>query len=98
MVDPEFCHRLLVWMSKPYVSVVLFYSGLYRSVSLSNVHVTTLTGYAVNLRSAQPQFVLHWTKETGDLPRLQSNTIPYRALALCKKVERTDLHFGKVVM
>ena len=37
------CHRRCVWMSKLYVSVVFFFSGLYRSTSLSDVHVTTLT-------------------------------------------------------
>jgi hypothetical protein len=47
MVEPAFHHRRFFWMCKLYVSVVIFYSGLYRSASLSDVHLTTLTGYAV---------------------------------------------------
>jgi hypothetical protein len=75
MVEPAFHHRRFFWMSKPYVSVVIFYSGLYRSTSLSDVDLTTLTGYAVTLRSPQSQVVLHSMKETGDLLRLQSYTL-----------------------
>ena len=66
--------RWFVWMSKPYVPVVLFYSGLYRSTILSDVDLTTLAGYAVNPRSTQSQVVLHRTKETGDLTRRQAIT------------------------
>ena len=54
--------------------MVLFYSGLYRLTSLSNAHLTTLAGYAVNPRSLQSHVVLHGMKETGDLPRWQTNT------------------------
>jgi hypothetical protein len=32
MVEPMFLHRQFVWMSKPYVPVMLFYSGLDRAV------------------------------------------------------------------
>jgi hypothetical protein len=52
----------------------LCYSGLYRSTSLSDVDLTTLTGYVVNPRNTQSHVVLHRTKETGDLPRQQANT------------------------
>jgi hypothetical protein len=55
-------------MSKPYVPVVLFYSGLYRLSSLSNnVHLTIDAAYAVNLQSPQSQVILQGTKENGDL-------------------------------
>jgi len=64
-----------VWISKPYVPVVLYYSGLYRSISVSDVHVTTLAGYAVNPQSPQSQVVLHRMKETRDLPRQQATTL-----------------------
>lgn len=74
MVEPIFCHHKFVWTSKPYVPVVPSYSGLYRSDSLSEVHLTTLAGYAVNLRRPRFQVVLHRMKETGDLPRRQANT------------------------
>jgi hypothetical protein len=75
MVEPAFHHRRFFWMCKPYVSVVLTYSGLYRTASLSDVYLTTLTGYAVNPRSPQSQVALHCMKETGDLLRLQSYTL-----------------------
>ena len=42
MVEPMFRPCRFVWMSKPYVSVLLLYSGLYRSISLFDVHLTTL--------------------------------------------------------
>lgn len=42
MVEPMFRPCQFVWMSKLYVSVLLLYSGLYRSYSLSDVHLTTL--------------------------------------------------------
>jgi len=42
MVESMFCPCRFVWMSKPYVSVLLLYSALYRSISLSDVHLTTL--------------------------------------------------------
>ena len=61
-------------MSKQYVPVVFFYSGLYRSTRLSDVHLTTLAGYAVYPRSSKSQLVLHRTKETRDLPRRQVNS------------------------
>ena len=48
MVKPTFRHRRFIWMCKPYVSVVLFYSGLYLPASLSDIHLTTFAGYAVN--------------------------------------------------
>jgi hypothetical protein len=72
MDETMFCHRRYVWMYKPYVPVEFFYSGPYRSKSLSDVLLNTLTQYAVNTRSLQSQVVLNWTKET-DLPRRQSN-------------------------
>ena len=62
-------------MSKPYVPVVLSYCGLYRTSSLSDVHLTTLAGYAANTRSPQSQVVLHRTKGTAPLPRQQANTL-----------------------
>jgi hypothetical protein len=40
-------HRQFVWLSKPYVLVVLLRSGLYSSTKLSDVHLATLTGYAL---------------------------------------------------
>jgi hypothetical protein len=42
MVEPMFSHCRFVWMSKPYVTVLLLYSNLYTSISLSDVHLTTL--------------------------------------------------------
>jgi hypothetical protein len=60
-------------MSKLYVHVVFLYSGLYRWTSLSNVYLTTHAGYAVNPQSPQSKVILHRVKETGDLPRQQSN-------------------------
>ena len=74
MVKPMLNCCQFVWMSKPYAHVVLFYSGLYRSTTLSNVHLTALAAYAVNLRSPQSKVILRRMKETGDLPRQQSNT------------------------
>jgi hypothetical protein len=53
----------------------LFYSGLCRSISVSEVHLTTLAGYAVNSQSPQCQIVLHRMKETRDLPRQQATTL-----------------------
>lgn len=55
--------------------MVLFYSGLYRSISVSDVHLTTLAGYAVNSPSPQSQIVLHRMKETRDLPRQQATAL-----------------------
>jgi len=46
MVEPMFRHRRFVWMSKSYVLVVLFYSDVYSSTSLSDAHVTTLALYS----------------------------------------------------
>ena len=74
MVEHIFCHCQFVWTSNPYVPLVPFYSGLYRSDSLSDVHLTTLAGYAVNPCHPRFQVVLHRAKETGDLPRQQANT------------------------
>jgi hypothetical protein len=34
MVEPMFCHRRFVWLSKPYVPVVLIKSGLNGPTSL----------------------------------------------------------------
>lgn len=56
MDELMFCHRRFVWMSKLYVTVEFFYSGLYR---LSDVPLTTFTRYAVNPRSLQSQVVLN---------------------------------------
>jgi len=69
MVEPMFCYCRFVWMSKAYVPVVLFYSGLYRSTSLSDVHLITFARYAVNFWSPEPQLILHRAKETGDFLR-----------------------------
>lgn len=69
-VEHTFCHRRFVWMSKP---SVIFYSGLCRSTSLSDVHLTTLTGYDVYPRSPQAQVADNWTQETGDMPRRHSD-------------------------
>jgi len=69
MVEPMLSHCQFVWMSKPFAHMVLFYSGLYRSTTLSDVHLTTLARYAVNPWSPQSQIILHRMKETGDLPR-----------------------------
>lgn len=55
MVEPIFCHRRFVWRSKPYMPEVIFYSGLCRSTSLSDLHLTTLTGYTAHSRSPQTQ-------------------------------------------
>ena len=74
MVEPIFCHCQFVWTSKPCMPVVPFHSGQYRSDSLSNVHLTTLAGYAVNSRHPRFQVVFHRMKETGGLPRQQGNT------------------------
>jgi len=60
-----FCHRRFVWISKSNVYLVLFYSGLYRLTSLSDVDLTTLRGYTVHLRSPQSQVFLNRTKKTG---------------------------------
>jgi len=46
MVEPMFRHRRLVWTSKSYVLVVLLYSDVYSSTSLSDVHVATLALYS----------------------------------------------------
>lgn len=73
MTEPKFCQCQCVWMSKPNVPVVLFYSGFYRSTSMSDVHLTTHTEYAVNPRSPQYQVIIHRTKESGDLPGRQAN-------------------------
>jgi len=73
MVEPKFCHRRFDWMSKPYVQVVFFYSDFYRTIRLSDVHLTTLAGYAVNPWRLQFQVILRSTKETGYLPRRQDN-------------------------
>jgi hypothetical protein len=72
MVEPSFCHRRSIWISKRYVLVVLFYSGPYRTTDLSDVHLTTLITYAVYW-SPQSQLVLHWTQEAGELPNQQAN-------------------------
>jgi hypothetical protein len=48
IVEPMFYLHRFVWVSKLYVPVVLLYSGLNRSTSLSYVHLTTLAGYAVH--------------------------------------------------
>ena len=69
-----FLHRQFVWVSKPYVPVMLFYSGLDRSTSLSDVHVAQLTGDAIHAWSPQPQIVVHRTEEARNLPR-QANTL-----------------------
>ena len=45
-----------------YVTVVIFCSGLYRSTSLSDVHLTTLVGYAANPRSPQSQEIAEWRR------------------------------------
>ena len=54
--------------------VVLLYSGLCRTTTLSDVDLTTLAGYAVNSQSHQSQVVLHRRKESGDLPSRQAIT------------------------
>ena len=74
MVEHLFCCLQFVRLPKPYVPVVLLYSGLYRLTTLSDVDLTTLTGYAVNPQSPQSHVVLHRTKESGDLPRRQAIT------------------------
>jgi len=74
-VEPMCSHRRFVWMSKPYVPGVLLYSSLLRSTSLSDVHLTTHTGYNANPQIHQSQVVLHRTKETGDLIKRQANTL-----------------------
>jgi len=43
-VEPMLSCCQFVWMSKPYAHMVLFYSGLYRSITLSDVHLTNLQG------------------------------------------------------
>jgi hypothetical protein len=73
MVELMFCHHQFVWTSKPYVPVVPSFSDLYRSTSLSDVHVTTLAGHAVNPQCPHSKVVLHRTNETGDLWQ-QANT------------------------
>ena len=74
MVEHLFCRHRFVRLPKPYVLVVLLYSGLYRSTTLSDVGLATLAGYAVNPRSPQSHIVLQSTKEFGDLPRRQAIT------------------------
>lgn len=63
-------------MYKTYVLVVLFYSGVYRSTSLTDVNLTTFTGYAVRVYRRHPhsQALLRRRKETGDLSRRQAIT------------------------
>jgi hypothetical protein len=74
MVEPMFCYHQFVRIPKPYVPVVLLYSGIYRSTTLSDVDLTTLGGYAVNPQSPHSQVVLHRMKETGNLPRQHAIT------------------------
>ena len=73
MVEPTFCHRQYVWISKRCVLVVLLYSGLYRPTSLSDVHLATLIKYAVYSWSPQSPLVLHRTEEAGALSKRQAN-------------------------
>ena len=74
MVEHLFCRRRFVKFPKSYVPVVLVYSSLYRSTTLSDVDLTTLAGYAVNPRSPESHVVLYRTKDSGDLPRRQAIT------------------------
>ena len=55
MVEHLFCHCQFIRLLKPYVPVVVLYSGLCRSTTLSDVDLTTLAGYAVNHLSPQSQ-------------------------------------------
>jgi len=104
MVEPMLCHRRFVWISEPYVQVVLFYSGLYRFISVSDVHLITHAGYAVDPQSPQSQVVLHRMKETRDLPRQQATTLSVVfgqhsvepavcRLDICKKSNQGGLFF-----
>ena len=47
VVESVFHHCRFVWLSNSYVLVVLLCSGLCRSTRLSDVHLVTLTGYAL---------------------------------------------------
>jgi hypothetical protein len=76
IVQPTFHHHQFVWVSKLYVPVVLLYSGLNRLPTPSDVHLTTLKGYAVHPWGPQLQVVLDWTEEVKCLPRQQTNILP----------------------
>jgi hypothetical protein len=54
-------------MSKLYVPVILFYSGLDGSTSLSDVHLATRTGDSIHTWSTQLQIVLYRMEEAGYL-------------------------------
>jgi len=73
MVEPTFCHRRYIWISKRRVLVVLLYSGLYRPTGLYDVHLDTLIQSAVYSWRTQSQLVLHRTEEAGELPKRQAN-------------------------
>jgi NADH:ubiquinone oxidoreductase subunit H len=64
MVEPMLSYCQFVWMSKPYAHMVLFYSDLYRSTTLSIVHMTTLTRYAV--KPLESSFPGHSSQDEGD--------------------------------
>ena len=51
VVESVFRLRQFVRLHEPYVPVMLLYPGLYGLTSLSDVHLTTLAGYALNTRS-----------------------------------------------
>ena len=73
MVEPTFCHRRCIWISKRYVFAVLLSFGLYRPTSLSDVHLARLIKYAVCFWRTQSQLVLHRTEEAGELSKRQAN-------------------------
>jgi hypothetical protein len=52
----------------------LRYSCVCRWPSLSDIHLATLTGYAVYCQSPKSQVILHWSERVGDLPRWQVNS------------------------
>ena len=74
IVKHVFRDRLFVLMSKTHAPVVLFYSGVYTSTSLSDVHLTTFTVYVVYRRHPHFRAFLRRTKETGEFPRRQTIT------------------------
>lgn len=85
-----------------YVRVAIFCSGLYRSISLSDVHLTALVGYVANPRSPQSQVILRGTKETGYLPSRKVNTFHVfgqhsAPLAVCHLVKWKKRDRGGIV-
>jgi hypothetical protein len=90
-----FCHRRFVWMSTPYVPVVLRYSGLKRSTSLPNVYLTTLAGYAVYPRTPQStSSVAGRRRQESFLSRRTTHLLLGKHSATCRLDIRKKNHRG----